>query len=518
MKVGGNLNYLEDYLFWRLAHYFITEQKYRLVQLSKDQKELWLEKRENKTAQLIRLLRFDIDWSNWMQQDIERIAAKGEGLRKQITRGELHVFNVYVSAYPPVDDYALRIDQPYKHPVSNKTIVKTSIIERTTFQQRTQQIGNEFGSSFGDLPSQTDDFSELVDQLKKETMSLAVAEVEKERSLFEYGKPFFTYFFIVIQVIMFIILEAFGGSTDTSTLIKFGAKFNPLILEGEWWRLFTPIFLHIGFFHLLMNTFALYYLGTAVERIFGRARFLFIYIIAGLGGSIASFFFSPNLSAGASGAIFGCFGALLYFGVIYPKLFLRTMGANIFIVLVINLSFGFTVPGIDNAGHIGGLIGGFLATGVVHFPKKRKIWLQMTFTVVAILLASGLLRFGFANPSFVLDESSVLMMSQEYIQNEEYEKAYELLIQTQQEKELSSQYYFLLSYSEIKLNKIKDAKNTLLKAVELDPSLHEAHYNLALVYMDLQESDQAYEHAKKAAEIAPNNQAYNDLLKQFGGS
>jgi len=65
-----------------------------------------------------------------------------------------------------------------------------------------------------------------------------------------------------------------GGSTDPSVLVRFGAKYNPLILEGEWWRFFTPIFLHIGFFHLIMNTFALYYLGNDVERIFGRFRFL----------------------------------------------------------------------------------------------------------------------------------------------------------------------------------------------------------------------------------------------------
>lgn len=116
----------------------------------------------------------------------------------------------------------------------------------------------------------------------------------------------------------------------------------------------TPIVLHIGLLHLLMNTLALFYLGSAVERVYGNIRFLFIYLAAGFGGTLASFIFSPTLSAGASGAIFGCFGALLYFGLIYPSLFFRTMGFNILVVLGINLAFGFTIPGIDNAGHIGG--------------------------------------------------------------------------------------------------------------------------------------------------------------------
>ena len=110
------------------------------------------------------------------------------------------------------------------------------------------------------------------------------------------------------------LMEVAGGSTNTATLIDFGAKVNWLILQGEWWRLFTPIVLHIGILHLSMNTLALYYIGMIVEKIYGNFRFLFIYLIAGFFGTLASLLFSPNISAGASGAIFGCFGALLYFG------------------------------------------------------------------------------------------------------------------------------------------------------------------------------------------------------------
>ena len=112
-------------------------------------------------------------------------------------------------------------------------------------------------------------------------------------------------------------MEMFGSSRNPYLLILFGAKYNPLILEGEWWRLITPMFLHIGLIHLVMNSFALYYLGTAVERIYGRYRFLFIYLFAGFAGTLASFLFSPDsISAGASGGIFGLFGALLFFGIL----------------------------------------------------------------------------------------------------------------------------------------------------------------------------------------------------------
>lgn len=342
-----------------------------------------------------------------------------------------------------------------------------------------------------------------------------IAPTQHRRKSMLSSKPFFTYVFMMISFAMFALLELSGGSTNSNTLINFGAKFNPLILEGEWWRFLTPIFLHIGFFHLLMNTFALFYIGGTVERIFGRIRFLFIYLFAGFGGVLASFIFSPNLSAGASGAIFGCFGALLYFGVIYPKLFLKTMGWNVVIVIVINLALGFYVPGIDNAGHIGGLIGGFLATGVVHFPRSKKVFLQSVFLIASLILSGGLLYYGFQNPEVVLDETSITIMAQQYMQDEDYETAYQYLSEIEDEDAETPQYYFLLSFAEIRLGKLDVAKESLLKAIELDEDFHEAHYNLSLVYLEEGNMVKAKEHVAKAAEINPNKQEYQDLINQF---
>lgn len=513
MKVGGILNQIEDYTFWRLAHFFVVDLEYRLINISKSQKELWLEKTENKQAPVIRLVQHNLDWGNWLQQDLERTGLNGENIRKQIIRGNLNVTNIYVTAYPPVDDYEFRIEKPYIHP-NQKTSVTSTIIERATTEEQTAKISAYFGKPL-EIAQPTENELEGIELLKTETIEAAVNRVKKERALFDNGKPFFTYLFVAVQVIVFLVMELMGSSTDTKTLIQFGAKFNPLILEGEWWRFLTPIFLHIGFAHLLMNTLALFYIGVAVERIFGRWRFFFIYIVAGFGGSLASFLFSPNLSAGASGAIFGCFGALLYFGMIYPKLFFRTMGINIFVVLALNLVFGYTVPGIDNAGHLGGLVGGFLATGIVHFPKMKKVFLQSIFLICTIALSYGILHYGFENPSAVLDETSVMVMSQEHMEKEDFEQAYELLLKIPKDEGLSAQYYFLLSYAEIKLEKLDLARESLLKAIEADPKMHEAHYNLALVYLDGEEIEKAKEHVEKAVELNPNNQDYVNLLNQF---
>ncbi|KON87053.1 serine protease [Sporosarcina globispora] len=501
----------EDYIFWKLADYFISDHGYRMIQLSGDQDELWLEKMEHKSIKAIRLLKYDLDWSNWMQRDIELTAQKAESVRKQLGKREMPLLNIYVSAYLPVDDYEFRITAPFM-PENGKASVQTLIIESGE-PESLSAIEAIFETP---LSHPSGNFTEMdADALKHAALSKAVKTAKKEKEMFNYGKPFFTYIFIFIQVAVFLFLEAMGGSTDTSTLIKYGAKFNPLILEGEWWRFLTPIVLHIGLLHLLMNTLALYYLGSAVERVYGKLRFLFIYLAAGFGGTLASFIFSPTLSAGASGAIFGCFGALLYFGFIYPSLFFRTMGFNILVVLGINLAFGFTIPGIDNAGHIGGLIGGFLATGIVHFPKKKRASLQFLFLAVSVCLTAGLLKYGFNEPGRLLNEQTAMVMAQEHINAEEYEKARLMLADFINEGNASPEVYFLLSYTEIKVGQLEEAKEHLLHVVKEEPSFHEAHYNLALIYLEEENSEKARHHAQKAADLKPDQEEYQKLLNQI---
>lgn len=314
---------------------------------------------------------------------------------------------------------------------------------------------------------------------------------------------------------MFMLLEINGGSTNEKTLTDFGAKVNPLIVNGEWWRFFTPIFLHIGMIHLVMNTIALYFLGTAVEKIYGKLRFLFIFILSGFSGSLASFLFSPNLSAGASGAIFGCFGALLYFGVIHPRLFARTMGANVLIMIGINLAFGFTFPGIDNAGHIGGLIGGFLASGIIHLPKKKNFRLQLIWTAITILIFSISIPYGYANGMKNSDPYLMASLAQHYNQEEEYEKAYSLLDEYIEDYgDGPAEIYFVLSYAEIHLNYLDDAKLHLEKAVQLRSDFHEAYYNLALLYLNEGHLQDAKNAVEKALNIVQNDK-YKSLLDEI---
>lgn len=187
---------------------------------------------------------------------------------------------------------------------------------------------------------------------------------------YSIGAPL-TFTIAGINLVIWVLMTIYGGSQNPEVLRLFGAKDNELIRAGEYWRFITPMFLHIGGLHLWFNSTALLSLGGHVERIYGSLRFLLIYIVAGIFGSFSSFLFSPALSAGASGAIFGLFGALLYFATKNAAAFGHTMGPGLISGLGINLILGFIIPGIDNYAHLGGLIAGFIAAFIIGLPKQK---------------------------------------------------------------------------------------------------------------------------------------------------
>lgn len=393
-KGEGTLNGKMELLFWQLVYFFI-QQRYRIVQLADDAREIWLESLENKHVPIVRLVRYDIDWSQWLKRDMEYAWRIAEQIQKRRIRKFNKIVNIYISTYPPVDDWEFLIEKPLPLLQQRNAALQTFLIHSGNIHLSLQQLADMFQApvTFPAIADVHDPFFEA-ERLKRAVFREEREQQERERKLFKYGKPVFTYIFIALQVIVFLLMEWSGGSTNPDVLIKYGAKFNPLIQAGEWWRFFTPIFLHIGFLHLLMNTFALYYLGMTVERLYGSWRFFFIYFTAGFFGTLGSFLFTASLSAGASGAIFGLFGALLYFGTVYRHLFLQTIGTNIIGLIVINLVFGMIVPGIDNAGHIGGLIGGYLAAGIVHLPNHFDWKKQMRSLLISVGIAAFALYIG----------------------------------------------------------------------------------------------------------------------------
>jgi len=180
----------------------------------------------------------------------------------------------------------------------------------------------------------------------------------------------YTRILIGINVIAYLWELATGALDSDQALIDHGAMYGPLIAAGQWWRIVTGSFLHGGFLHILFNMVALWQIGLFTERIFGSNRMLLLYTISMFGGGWAIYHFTfGEITVGASGAIFGIFGSLTAAGIMLGERGRSLVTSNIGII-ILNLVIGFMAPThISNAGHIGGLVCGFIA-GFIFMPRR----------------------------------------------------------------------------------------------------------------------------------------------------
>lgn len=181
-----------------------------------------------------------------------------------------------------------------------------------------------------------------------------------------YKKSKVTLSLLVIMIIYFIFISLNGGTTNSMALVKYGAFFPPFIVEfNEYYRFVTAIFIHIGFSHILFNGYALYVFGPQIEMLMGQKKYLLFFLLTGIGGNIATFFFNyASISAGASGSLFGLFGAFLYLVRRHPNMVTPEGRKSILSLLGVNLLLTFLVPSISITAHLGGLIIGYLLSYV----------------------------------------------------------------------------------------------------------------------------------------------------------
>jgi rhomboid protease GluP len=191
---------------------------------------------------------------------------------------------------------------------------------------------------------------------------------------------------VAANCVVFLLMAVFSGAVfapDRPTLIAWGANYGAQTLGGEWWRLVTSTFVHIGVIHIALNMWVFWNLGQLVERLVGNVGFLVLYFVSGVFGSLTSVYWRPEvLSAGASGAVFGVFGALMGFIVLrsdsVPKQVLAELRNSGLTFLGYNLVFGFSIQGIDMAAHLGGLASGFLCGLVMSQRLDRTTWTSRT--------------------------------------------------------------------------------------------------------------------------------------------
>ncbi|HEX7996902.1 MAG TPA: rhomboid family intramembrane serine protease [Pyrinomonadaceae bacterium] len=229
----------------------------------------------------------------------------------------------------------------------------------------------------------------------------------------------FTIVLLVANIFLFLLTALSSGGENSpsfsSVLVAYGAKTNSLINAGQWWRFVTPVFLHGGIVHLLMNMYGLWVLGPYVERLYGSAKFVFFWVLTGIAGvlgsyltvrpgmqlNVASRFLFKNgdpVSVGASGALFGLIGVLFVFGIKFrhelPDGFKRAFGTGMLPTILLNVFIGFTIPVIDNAAHMGGLIAGAALALVVGYkrPGERAsvaiFWHVLQVAALALVVLS----------------------------------------------------------------------------------------------------------------------------------
>lgn len=361
----------KDEIIMRLVHYFITEENYTPIVVRGVKDEVWL---ENNDAyyKIVRINSNYIHNNEQFRLDILKVKNVMKQIKKKTLSFSMKTLNLFLDMNEEVKVF------------DDKNIISLAL-ENGTSQKDIQTISKYFPKIEEKLIQGT----EGLDLILNVTEDINVKTEKNNRiyeATFKQKKIVVTYVIMAICAVVFLLTYILGkGSTDGYTLYQFGAVLSSSVRNGEIWRLLTGTFLHAGFIHLFANMYSLFIIGSQLETFVGKRKFVFIYLISALSGSLMSCIFSDSLSVGASGAIFGLLGSMLYFGYHY-RLYLGSVLKNQIIpIILLNLFLGFSLSGIDNAAHIGGLIGGILSTMAVGITGKSTKTERINGSIVLLI-------------------------------------------------------------------------------------------------------------------------------------
>lgn len=362
----------KELLSMKMIHYFIINENYNPIIIKGIDGEVWLENR-NGPYSIIRLVTKHIH--NVEQYNFDMLKTKH--IAKQIKRKTLdfsmNILSIYLDSDYEIDDDSKRY--------TNILVKKDSDFKNNIYiESNYKDVKNKF--------IYKEKGFNLINKLTKEIAMENIKENEKREKIMKNKKPIITLTIISINVIVFLLMYVLGdGSLSSKTLINFGANYLPLTKSGEYYRLLTSAFLHIGIVHLILNMYSLFVIGTSIEYFYGKLKYILIYLYSALIGSLFTVILSSNntVAAGASGAIFGLLGALFYFGYHYRGYIGNAIISQVIPIILFNLFFGFITPGIGNAAHIGGLIGGYIISMATGFDKEKD-QSKIHGTVISIIL------------------------------------------------------------------------------------------------------------------------------------
>lgn len=363
-----------DELVMKLLHYFITEKNYNPIVLHGAKDEIWLENMENDSYEIVRIVTNYIHNDEQLNFDLFRTKQITKRIKKKTFSFNMDVLSIFVNLGDSVNINNVNMEHIDCASVKNiKDLKKYDFIMRN---YPSITIDTDFKEKGMNL------FMKITSDINKKNEE----ENIKANDIFKKKKPYVTYGIIALNIIVFILMYIFGnGSYDVNTLIDFGALHSSLVKEGDIYRLLTCSFIHIGLLHLFFNMYALYIIGPQLESFYGKVKYLIIYLFSAVMGSLFSCLFTNGVSAGASGAIFGLFGALLYFGYHYRVYLGSVIRSQIIPLLIFNFALGFMLSGIDVSSHIGGLIGGILMSMTLGVKYKSSNSEKINGTIITII-------------------------------------------------------------------------------------------------------------------------------------
>ena len=376
-----------DLLVMKLIHYFIVSENYTPIIIKGISDEVWLENK-NKEYSIIRIVTKNIINKEQFDYDILKTKHIVKQLKRKLIDFSMNVLSIYLDK----NFYTNKIDN-----FDEKYI---SILIKDDDDFKNNEYINKAYKQVIDKFTYKEEGFELISKLTKEIEEKNIKEGQEREKYMRNNKPIITYILIFINIVMFVLMYMLGnGSENTNTLIDFGANYILLTKAGEYYRLITSGFLHIGVIHLLLNMYSLYIVGTQVEYFYGKVKYIIIYLFSLIMGSLFTVALSSvnTVSAGASGAIFGLLGSILYFGIKYRGYIGNSLVNQIVPVVVLNLIIGFTTPGIGNAAHIGGLIGGYLISMAVGIgiDKKEQKSSRINGIIISAILTIFMIYIGF---------------------------------------------------------------------------------------------------------------------------
>jgi len=361
----------KDEIVMKILHYFVTEENYRPIIVNGVQNEIWLENLEKDVP----LIRININYIHNEEQlvvDLRKTNAIRRSIKKKTYSLKMNVLNILLDVR---DEVPLIEDKN----IETIKIAKISDLKKNPFI-------NNFFPNFKDkvISKKTGIIGmfEMTEELNEKTTK----EDKKLAKIFKENKyPTLTFILIGINILIYL-----ASLLNYSGVINLFANYYKNLQQGEIWRLITCTFVHADILHILFNMIALYAIGPLIEKYYGKIKYLLIYLGSGIIGSLFSAVLGNSVSVGASGAIFGLFGAMLFFGYKYRATLDGFLRSSVVPIIITNLLISIIMPNIDTFAHLGGLLAGILLSYALGVANKEKLKEKINGIIMLIILVGSL--------------------------------------------------------------------------------------------------------------------------------